>query len=434
MIQASNPLRILLVLPMYGGSLPIGNYCAAALRDLGHHVEVFDAPAYLQTFESLRSLGVAMERKEQLETGLLHLLGQAIHAIAERFEPDLVLAMAQAPLGRSTLQRLRRDGIPTAMWFVEDFRLFTYWKAFAPFYDAFFVIQKEPFLSELKAIGVENAYYLPLAALPTFHKPLKLSAAEQQYYGSQISFMGAGYPNRRQAFRQLLPFDFKIWGSDWNGDQLLKPYVQQEGQRITPEESIKIFNATTINLNLHSSIKSTQLVSQGDFVNPRTFELASCGAFQLVDQRGLLSELFNTEGSEAELVVFTTMPELLETIDYYLAHPKERFSLGLRARARILHDHTYHIRMNTLLEYIQKSRIKTNQPWPLLRKHTELPNELPEPLRHELATLLQRLRLPKNAPFEDVLTRLRSESGELSGLETALLFLDEWKKQYMKSK
>lgn len=35
-------LRILVVLPLYGGSLPIGRYCASALGELGHMVDVFE--------------------------------------------------------------------------------------------------------------------------------------------------------------------------------------------------------------------------------------------------------------------------------------------------------------------------------------------------------------------------------------------------------
>ena len=34
----AHSLRILVVLPMYGGSLPLGRYCARALRDMGHAV------------------------------------------------------------------------------------------------------------------------------------------------------------------------------------------------------------------------------------------------------------------------------------------------------------------------------------------------------------------------------------------------------------
>ena len=42
---------------------------------------------------------------------------------------------------------------------------------------------------------------LPLAALPKLHCPLELSALDLRRYGADISFMGAGYPNRREAFR-----------------------------------------------------------------------------------------------------------------------------------------------------------------------------------------------------------------------------------------
>ena len=48
------PLRILVVLPLYGGSLPIGRYCARALSDMGHAVRIFDAPAFYSAFTGLR--------------------------------------------------------------------------------------------------------------------------------------------------------------------------------------------------------------------------------------------------------------------------------------------------------------------------------------------------------------------------------------------
>ena len=148
-----NPLRILLVLPMYGGSLPVGRYCREALRELGHTVETFEAPEFHPAFTALKGLRVTTDRLEYLENSFLQVVSQAILAKAETFEPDLVLALAQAPLGRQALKRLRRDNVATAMWFVEDFRLFTYWRAFAPHYDFFAVIQKEPFLDQLREMG-----------------------------------------------------------------------------------------------------------------------------------------------------------------------------------------------------------------------------------------------------------------------------------------
>lgn len=422
----SASVRVLLVLPMYGGSLPVGRYCASALRQNGQVVEVFEAPEFYGAFSALKGLRVGTERLEYLENGFLQLVSQAVLAKVESFAPDLVLAMAQAPLSRQVLQRLRKDGVATAMWFVEDFQVFGYWRAFAPFYDVFAVIQKEPFLSELAGIGQDNALYLPMAADPAFHRPVELSAMERRTFGSDVSFLGAGYPNRRLAFRQLMQHDFKIWGNDWDGEHLLERLMPRPGERISSEECVKIFNASKINLNLHSSVKAETLVGQGDFVNPRTFELAACGAFQLVDRRGLLPELFGPD----ELATFETMQELEQAIDHYLSQPEARQSMAARARQRVLAEHTYAHRMQRLLEFTAE-RLPG---WPPARNPAPEPagEALPQEFRSELQELLERLQLPANAAFEDLVWAVRQQEGELSEMETAVLFLDEWRKEYLR--
>jgi spore maturation protein CgeB len=412
--------RILLVLPLYGGSLPVGRYCASALRELGHMVETFEAPAFHGAFTALKTLRVGTDRLDYLENSFLQVVSQAVLAKAETFAPDLVLAMAQAPLSRQALKRLRRDGVPTAMWFVEDHEVFPYWKAFAPLYDLFAVIQKGDFPRKLAEAGQPNSMYLPLAADPAVHRPLELSAVERRKYGSELSFVGAGYPNRRLAFRQLASFDLRIWGSDWDGESVLAPFLQRQGERIETDEVVKIFNATDINLNLHSSVRPGVLVGDGDFVNPRTFELAACGAFQLTDRRGLLPELFR----EGELALFSGMPELLQAIEHYRAHPDERAAVAARGRARVLAEHTYVHRMRTLLERaasLMPARGPVEAGWR---------EEVPGHLRGELDALLKRLGLAPDVGFDDLVWAVRSREGVLDRLETAILFLDEWKKQY----
>jgi len=423
------PLRILVVLPMYGGSLPIGRYCASALGALGHSVRVFEAPLLHAGFTGLRGLGLAPAQTAQLENSFLQVVSQAVWAQVQAQEPHLLLAMAQAPLGRSLLQRLRRAGVRTAMWFVEDHEIFDYWKGYAPLYDVFAVIQKEPFLSMLTGIGQNNALYLPLAAQPDFHKLLSLSDQDRREYGADIGFLGAGYPNRRLAFRRLIGRDFKIWGSDWDGETLLASHVQRGGARISAEESVKIYNATRVNLNLHSSLGTAELVSGGDFVNPRTFELAAMGAFQLVDRRALMPDLF----AEDELATFGTLDEFYAAIDHFTAHPEERRAFAQRARARVLRDHTYEQRMASLLSFVEQRLCA----WPQAETAREaLPPDVeavltPE-LRGELANVVQGLGLGPNAGFDDVINALRARSGALTETEASLLFLDEWRRQYGK--
>jgi len=421
----NTPLRILVVLPLYGGSLPIGRYCEKALIELGHLVEVFEAPLFHCAFEGLKTLRVSTDRLEYLENSFLQVLSQAVLAKTESFCPDLVLSLAQAPLSRQALTRLRKDNVATAMWFVEDFRLFTYWRAFAPLYDFFAVIQEEPFLDRLYDMGCDNALYLPLAADPDFHKPLDLTSMEKHQFGSDVSFLGAGYPNRQRAFKRLFGYDFKIWGTEWDNDPAFDPYVQRKGTRISPEDAVRVFNATKVNLNLHSSVRPDELVPKGDFVNPRTFELSACKAFQLVDERDLLPELFRPD----ELVTFTDMEDLIQKIDYYLVHGDERESIAKKAHGRVLAEHTYARRMRTLLDFIKERRAG----WPLRKEADQVFWEgYPPELKEKILDLLKRLKLSPDTSFKDFVWALKQQQGRLSDLETAVLFLDEWQKQYGK--
>jgi len=404
--------------------LPIGRFAAKGLQELGHLVEVFESPLFYSAFEGLKQLKVSSNSLEQLEQGFLQVVARAIYAKIEAFDPSLVLALAQAPLTRQLLTKLRQQGLPTAMWFVEDHQVFKYWRAFAPLYDFFAVIQKEPFWSALRQIKVDKICYLPLACNPDVHKPLKLTPVEKKRFGSDLSFMGAGYPNRRKAFKELLTYDFKIWGTEWDGDPVLEPFVQENGRRVSTEETVKIFNASKINLNLHSSIQDKELITGGDFVNPRTFEIAGCKSFQLVDKRTLLPELFDLQ---TEMTVFSSLKELKQKIDYYLKHPQERKALAEAAYARVNKDHTYKNRMALLLEFIQSYvQLKPVPKQPI----KQLVNQ---DLQTECAALLEELGLDWTSDFEEIIFKIRQKQGQLTPVETAFLFLDEWKRQYLQT-
>ncbi|MBO4369165.1 MAG: glycosyltransferase [Desulfovibrio sp.] len=405
---------------MYGGSLPIGRYCVQALESLGIAVRVFEAPVFYSAFSGIKTLDLAPEHCAQLEHSFLQLVSQAIFAHVQSFEPHLVFALAQAPLSKNLLTRLKRIGIRCAMWFVEDYQLFQYWKLYAPLYDAFFVIQKEPFLTLLADAGQKNALYLPMAALPTFHKKAELTPEERRFYGSDIAFLGAGYPNRRMAFRPLAGKNFKIWGSDWDDESLLANNIQKEGQRVSAEEGIKIYSASTINLNLHSSVHTDSLVSHGDFVNPRTFELASMGVFQLVDERRLLPELFPADC----IATFSHVDEMYEKIEHYLHAAEERDAFCHKAQERVLNEHTYAHRMQKALSFIEE-----RLGWPTFAQDQKTQEKSEFDL--EIEKLLSALHVGPNASFEEVVAKIRKRSGTLSVLETNLLFLDEWRKQYL---
>jgi spore maturation protein CgeB len=143
----------------------------------------------------------------------------------------------------------------------------------------------------------------------------------------------------------------KIWGNDWPKECAVAPLVQEDGRRVTTEEAVKIFCASTVNLNVHSSTHHEDVNPHGDFVNPRTFEIAACGAFQLVDHRLELPELFAVGD---EVAVFHRGDEIPSLIQYYLAHPGECESMAARAREHALREHTYVHRMQSALNFCEE--------------------------------------------------------------------------------
>ena len=339
-------LKVLVVTPLYGGSWPIAGYAARALTELGHETHLLDLAPFHDAFQGLERFGARRKQRRVLEAGFCDVMAAGIAATVDALEPDLVLALAQAPLNAAALDAIGKRGVLRALWFVEDYRVMTYWRELARHYDHVFTIQTDACLDAMAEVTDARLAYLPCGFDPRVHRPLVLEADEQRELGSDVSFVGAGYRNRRIAFRRFLDLDFKIWGSDWAGADDLARVVQRSGARVDTDDSVRIFNASKINLNLHSSTYHEGVDPRGDFVNPRTFELAGAGAFQLVDRRALMRPLF-TEGHE--LAVVDSVAAMRDATAYYLAHEDERLAMADRARQRALAEHTYRRRIEDLL-------------------------------------------------------------------------------------
>jgi len=350
-VAAERPMRILVPTPLYGGSLPAALHCAEAFREIGHQVELLDFSEYYGLFRLADSVTHDARHTRALQNLLTTFLAETVVARALDWRADLVWAVAQSPLLPPALQELRHEGIHSALWFVEDFRIFSYWRELAPYFDAVFTIQRGELHDALRSLGARHVMYLPCAANPQVHTPPVLTEEDKRRFGADVSFVGAGYHNRQSLFARLSLPGMKIWGNDWPKECAVAPLVQENGRRVTTEETAKIYGASKINLNLHSSPHHEDVNPHGDFVNPRTFEIAACGAFQLVDHRTELGELF---AAGDELAVFRSGREISPLVKHYLTHEEERRNMAERARQRVLREHTYVHRMQTALCFCEE--------------------------------------------------------------------------------
>ncbi len=337
---ASRLPRVLVVGPIAGGSLGTARAAARACVTAGADTRLFDAAEYADANRAFDGLPTSLEVRRSFQGEFAQLIGRAVVSTTEQWRPDLVLALAQAPLDAAALGRLRALGICTAFWFVENGRVLTYWRHVAGLYDWFYAIQPGRFLEQLDEAGAKRTAYLPVACDPAEHHPRDLSSEERERYGADISFAGSAYLNRRRTFSKLTDLPLRLWGPGWT-DAALAPLAAEGGQSFDLEQMVRIFAATRINLNLHSANHVETCDPDPDYVNPRTFELASSGAFQLVDRREPLPELFTPD----EVVTFEDVRQLRALITDYLADPDRREAVVTRARTRVLADHTYVHRM-----------------------------------------------------------------------------------------
>ncbi|MCH7596291.1 MAG: FkbM family methyltransferase [Planctomycetes bacterium] len=109
------------------------------------------------------------------------------------------------------------------------------------------------------------------------------------------------------------------------------------------------FRETAINLNFVNGNAETGL-------NMRHFEITAAGGFMLCYQQPELAEQFEIG---TECVVFTSETDLIEKIDYYLAHPDERNAIAQAGQKRTLSQHLYRHRLESLL------RAVASQPLPV---------------------------------------------------------------------
>ena len=425
--QAGGQLRIAVVGPIYGGSLPITRYAVSALESLGHHARWLDPSVHATSYHQLELLKNSQHRLA-LQSKYAEMLSRVTMAQLAEDPPDLVLSLAQAPLILPMLEHLRRKRFLTAMWFVENYRHLTYWQQLAAGYDFWFVIQREPCIAALKQAGAKEVRYLPMAADPSVHRPLELTQAEREEYGSDVSFVGAGYANRRAIFPRLLKHEwrFKLWGNEWDGATDLTSVLQRNGARIDTDTCQKIFNASAVNLNLHSWA-GTGLDPEGDFVNPRTFELAACGAFQLADRRSLMPDLFTA----SEVATVSSPDELPGEISRWLREPEQRLAMAAKARQRALAEHTYVHRMRDLL-----SRIGVASPdriGSILRgaRQAEALASTAADSFPALASALRTFPSTQRVELKQLAAQIRSRGpmGTLSREDLMVLMLDEYRSE-----
>lgn len=276
---------------------------------------------------------------------------QPVAEIAARLRPDVVIVLDGLEFESTEVDAIRREGIRIVVWFTDDPYYTDITSHLAPHYDHVFTLERMcvPFY---QALGCQNVHHLPLGVYPTVFRPNNPPRSARK----EISFVGSAYWKRVGFFDQitdyLLTKDTLITGIWW---ERLRDYSKL-APKITSRwmeanETAANYNGAKIVINMHrahddESFNNNSLAINAVSPNPRTFEISACATLQLTDIRMDLPLYYLPD---LEIVTYSSPQEMIEKIEYYLAHEQERKLIALRGLHRTLHEHTYLKRLETML-------------------------------------------------------------------------------------
>lgn len=108
----------------------------------------------------------------------------------------------------------------------------------------------------------------------------------------------------------------------------------------------ELYNSSKINVDIN------RMVIRNGFTQ-RAFDTLACRCFCITSAKPVVSEYFDTEGPNRELVTFRNAEELHDLIRYYLVHETEREAISARGYQKVHSEHTYDKRIAEMFKTIQ---------------------------------------------------------------------------------
>lgn len=108
------------------------------------------------------------------------------------------------------------------------------------------------------------------------------------------------------------------------------------------DEMPYIFAAAKVNLN-------PTLMAIRSGVNLRTFDVTACGGFLLTNHQIELDDYF-ADGKE--LVIYDSIYDFIDKLEYYLSHENERAKIAMAGKARCIKDHGMDKRLSDIIKIV----------------------------------------------------------------------------------
>ncbi len=345
----------------------IDRFIIETLKEMGHEVRVYDV--FLRAnmvIEFVKAYSEKFKLSPAQWIGLLDDRSTAdLPLEAVEYKPDLVLHIV-GRISTRALAALRELKYKTAIWFLDDPQEIDKTSKMGTFYDYVYTVESACADIHKKA-GSTTAEFLPLGCFPKIHRKFEV----EDKYKSDICLVGVPFPRRVEFFDSIADFlknyNVKIIGGGPRIGDVKNPWLWKKKLKrldvlekfiideiVQPDEAAKYYNGAKINLNIHRAavderfedVNKIKVMPQS--VSGRTFELAGCGAFQLIDQERSNYKIHFEAGKE--IASFKDTDDFKKKIEYYLSRDDERRSIGEAAQKRAYAEDTYKQRLQKIID------------------------------------------------------------------------------------
>jgi spore maturation protein CgeB len=193
--------------------------------------------------------------------------------------------------------------------------------------------------------GNRQTSYVRHAHDPARHHAL---VSDESLPAHDVVFVGTGFEERIEQLAAVdwTGIDLGLYGT-WSllaSRHQLRKFVR--GGPVSNDRAVALYRRARIGLNLHRSSQTygrgVRHVSHAESLNPRAYELAACGVFQVSDYRAELAETFG------QSVPVFNPGQLEDTLRAYLLDSPARRYAARRARD-LAQPHTFAARAAQLL-------------------------------------------------------------------------------------
>ena len=288
-----------------------------------------------------------LKKKGILKRAWTYLRLKQINTLARKsfsqFNPDITLCINASSLFPETIKSFSKRS-ETILWLIDSVeRVATDINTVSLFKN---VLVFEPTDKE----KIPNAEYLPYG----FDEEIYYKRPVEKIY--DISFVGAGHKERYEPLNRIaevcktLNIRFCVFGPfrlfnkmPWYRKKY--PFLYESivlNRRLHPSEVNLIYNQSWININVYHPQSKEGL-------NPRTFEIAGSGNFQLMEEKSSLRLFFDKD----EIITYSDLDEVKEKISYFLRQKKEILEISKKAYNKAIQKHTFKHRAKYILEMLK---------------------------------------------------------------------------------